>query len=235
MPIALGTSLAAFGASTGNAISADWTPSANDVVLLWISMRTTTIQVTVAGNNLTWTERLDVTEIGDAQSRGFMFSGAGAAPTTGAITVGAGANIKPIGCIAQQFTGVDETTADGIEASFADSGDDPDSANMKTSLTTLTNNAWGVAGGQSRNAAFTVPAGEISITINNIFGTGGDTQRVHMWYEEVASAGSITVGADADLTSPPAPTDWIECLVALKPDAGAAAFKVFKNLMGVGI
>jgi len=147
-----------------------------------------------------------------------------AAPTSGSITVTIGSgNTLPVVVSATRFAGADTSGANGsgaIEAVATNAGPPvTDDKNMKINVTTLAANAWAYAAGTHRLATFTVPPGETAISINNTAGSSGDTTKLSTWYEAVPTPGTVTLGADNDLSSV---RDWAVIAVSIKPGAGAA-------------
>jgi hypothetical protein len=196
-----------------------WTPGANELVLVAVAQRDESIAISVAGNGLTFVEIANVDNT-QSQCGIALFRAMGASPSVGQITVTVTGNTKPVSAVAMRFSGTDTSGTNGsgaCEASATDAGPAIDDANMKVDITTLTNNAWAFACGTHRNKVFTVPGGETSISINNTQGTGGDITVCSCWYELVASAGLVTVGADGDLSGA---IDWCIIAVSIKP-AGA--------------
>jgi len=193
---------------------ASWTPAANDLILVVVAMRRTTIVPSVAGNGLTWTMTGDVTNA-QAQMRLFMFQAQGASPSTGSIVVTVTANDRPVAVQAQRFSGVDTSTP--VEATATHAGPPvTDDNDMLHSVTTITPNAWAVASGTHRSVDFTVPGGETGININLLGGLSSGTQvSASLWYEgPVATPASTQLGALDDLS---AVKDWSMIVVSLKP------------------
>jgi len=98
---------------------ASWTPDPNDLILVVVAMRTTTIVPTIAGNGLSWTTTGDVTNA-QGVMRLFMFQAQGASPSTGAIVVTVTGNTLPVTVQAQRFSGVDTSTP--VEATATHAG-----------------------------------------------------------------------------------------------------------------
>lgn len=222
MAIAVEQSLTGTGTSTSIALTS-WTPGANELVLVGVALRDETISVSVSGNSLTFVEIADVDNV-QSQCGVHLFRALGASPTAGPITVTLTGNSKPAAVVAARFSGVDTSGTNGsgaIEATETHAGPDPDNDDMFDTITTLTDNAWALAMGCHRvGSVFTVPFGEIEISINNISGSGGDLVRGSMWYDVKESPGIVFVGGFDDLSSS---VDWCMITVSVKPAAAGGA------------
>lgn len=213
---------------TGDSLSlTSWTPGANELVVVFIAQRDElkTVQ-TVAGNGITFSKVRDIDNI-QGQNGIEVWKGLSANPSTGQITVTFSGNTKPVMAVACRFSGVDVSTP--IEVDIGNAGPSVDNANMKADITTLSDNAWAVAVGTHRLKTFTVPTGENPISINNTAGSGGDLTSNSVWYESAASAGTVTLGADGDLSGA---DDWCMIVIGIKP----AATTTYKDIAGkVGV
>lgn len=206
--------------------------AAGEIVLLWVATRTSTITInSISGNNLTWSQVWTVTN-----TQGVMklscWKGVGASPTTDTPVVSLSTNSKPAAAVAQRFSGHDSTTP--IPTTATNVGPAVDNDDMKHDITTQYNNSWAIAGGSHRLAAFTMPGGEVEIYNNLIAGSGGDECRLSVWYEAVATAGTVTLGADNDLASA---RDWCMGIGELK-EAAAAGIEILRRrreMIGAGI
>jgi len=218
MAIALDGSAISGSITTGDTLTLpSWTPTANNPVLLAIAQRNETIAISVAGNSLTWTS---IANVDNTQNEGgiALWRGRGASPTTGSITITVTGNLLPVVGIAQQFSGVDTTTDDGVEAFATNAGPAVDDNDMLQAVTTISDNAWAVAGGWHRgNVNLTVPAGETAILVNVRAGTGGNITNADLWYQgPVTPPASTQLG---DLNDLSAAVDWAMIVVSLKPSA----------------
>ncbi|MDZ7355744.1 MAG: hypothetical protein ONB55_21705 [candidate division KSB1 bacterium] len=212
------------GITTGDSLSlTSWTPGANELVVVFIAQRDElkTVQ-SVTGNGITFSKVRDIDNI-QGQNGLEVWQGMSANPSTGQITVTFSGNTKPVMAVACRFSGVDISTP--IEVDIGNAGPSVDNANMKADITTLSDNAWAVAVGTHRLKTFTVPSGENAISINNSVGSGGDLTSNSVWYEAVASAGTVTLGADGDLSGA---DDWCMIVIGIKP----AATTTYKNISG---
>jgi len=205
--------------TTGSTLTLpSWAPNPNDMILLVVTQRREDLPISVAGNGLTWTEIRNVDNF-QGQLGVSMWWAQGATPTTGSIVVTIQGNNAPVVAQAQRFSGV--ATTNGVEALAINPGPASDNNDMLQAVTTLTDNAWAVAGGGSRTTpTLTLPAGEVAIDINRQAGTSGNVIRGHFWYQgPVSPAGSTQLGQANDLSSN---FDWCMIVVSLKP-AGAGA------------
>lgn len=212
--------------TTGNSITlGSLAVAAGEIVLLWVATRTSTITVnSISGNNLTWSEVWTVTNVQGVMKLS-CWKGVGASPTTDTPIVNLSTNTKPAAAVAQRFSGHDATTP--IPTTATNAGPAVDNDDMKHDIITQYNNSWAIAGGSHRLAAFTMPGGEVEIYNNLLAGSGGDECRLSVWYEAVATAGTVTLGADNDLASV---RDWCMGIGELKE--AAAAGIIFPVLSG---
>ena len=207
---------------TGNSFTlGSWTPAAGDLVLLAVGQRDESRSVTASGNGITFTQIMDVNN--DQGNNGLvLLRGMNTSPASGPITVTVTGNTLPVSAIATRFSGVDTSGTNGsgaVEAVGFDDGPssaEGDNANMKANLTTQTSGAWAFAAGTHRTRNLTVPSGETGIAVNVSRGAGGDVTNTSTWYESTTSAGTVTVGADNDLSGV---TDWVVAAASLKPAA----------------
>src|SRR3990167_4410950 len=178
---------------------------ANTLILCWIAMRNEAItinSVVLNGNSFT-----QVVDVDNTQGQGgiSLWRAMIGSEQTGQITITHTNNLHPVSSVAQCFDGIDTGGSNGsaaVEAQANDPGPAVDNANAKVNVTTVTADAWVVAGLWHRGVVFTTPAGETTISINNEYGTGGDRTRCSAWYEgPIASPSTVTIGADADLAS----------------------------------
>jgi hypothetical protein len=212
-----------------------WTPSADRVILLYLFWREDGTDInTVAGNGLTWNQIACVTNT-QGQREGCMYSAStGSSPSTGSIVATTAASAVTFIGVAQQFSGVDDATADGVEAFATHAGPNPDDNDMLHSVTTITADAWVVAGGGARAVDFTVPMEETLIRSTDECNSGGDRIGADFWYQgPVATPASTQLGEADDLS---ANQDWLMILAVLKPAGGAppAAGTPQRTLVGVG-
>lgn len=196
-----------------------WTPQANELVLVQVSMRGQSIVPSLSGNGLTFVE---ITRKDDVQGVGrvIVFRAMSASPSTGQITVTVTGNTKPVAAIAIRVSGADTSGTNGsgaIEATATAEVGSVDNNDLKVDITTLTNGARAIAVSYARLADITLPSGEVAIDINYSAGSGGDNVRASAWYEDTPTAGTITLGADNDLSSA---REWAVIAVGIKPASG---------------
>ncbi|MGQ0579354.1 MAG: DUF6701 domain-containing protein [Betaproteobacteria bacterium] len=211
-----------------------WTPQANELLLVGISMRDEAITHSVTVNGLIWTLVAD--EDNDRGQMGVaLYRASGPSPTAGSVVITLTGNTKPAFAVAVRLSNVDTAAANqGIEAIATASGPaGVDDANMKVTVTTVTPNAWALAwGGQRGSGTLTVPAGETIIVESGAdCGTSGDRVRGHMWREIVATPGPTELGQDNSLS---AAQPWAVIGVSIKPTPGGGpsppgAFNVFES------
>ncbi len=203
MALAKNGSAATGTITTGNSITlGSIAPVAGEIVFLWVATRTSTITVnSISGCNLTWSEVWTVTN-----TQGVMklscWKGVGASPTTDTPVVSLSTNSKPAAAVAQRFSGHDSANPHPTTATNV--GPAVDNDDMLIEITTQHDNSWAIAAGSHRLAAYTMPEG-VEIYNNLIAGSGGDECRLSVWYEEVASAGAVTLGGLNSLASA---RDW---------------------------
>jgi hypothetical protein len=216
-PLAASQTVNAGAASSASLILPSWAPAANDLILVAVALRNETLAVSVSGNGLTFVEVANL-DNAQAQCGVHVFRAMGATPTSGSITVTAAGNALPIAASATRFPGADTSGTNGsgaIEAVATNAGPPvTDDNDMKVSLSTLTAGAWAYAAGTHRLGVFSVPAGELALSINNVAGTSGDMTTLSTWREETTTPGLVTVGADNDLDSA---RDWAVIAVSIKP------------------
>jgi hypothetical protein len=193
-----------------------WTPQANELLLVGISMRDETISHSVSGNGLTWTMVAD--RDNDRGQMGVaLYRASGASPTAGSIVISLPGNTLPAYAVAVRMSNVDTAVNQGVEAvATASGGAVTDDANMKVSVTTLTANAIALAwGGQRGSATLSLPAGETIINQSSAdCGTSGDRMRGHMWQETVVTPAATQLGQDNSLNSA---HPWAAIAVSIKP------------------
>lgn len=197
-------------ANANTIILTSWTPAANDIIILAVESRQTTVTHTsVAGNGLTWNKVAELN--GGTNIRGSLWWAQGAAPTTGSIVVTLSGSPATSEAVATRLSGAD--TVAPIEASQSASGT---SAAPSLSITTLSANAWVCGAFFGRSGNFTVGSGEIATSINNKTGSSGNILNISTEYQIVASPGAVTIDGTWS-----ASTDWAAIAVSIK-EAGAA-------------
>jgi len=219
--------------TTGDSITlGSIAPVAGEIVFLWVATRTSTITInSVSGNNLTWSEVWTVTN-----TQGVMklscWKGVGASPTTDTPIVNLSTNTKPAAAVAQRFSGHDGANPHPTTATNV--GPAVDNDDMLIDITTQYDDSWAIGAGSHRLATFTMPEG-VEIYNNLIAGSGGDECRLSVWYEEVATAGSVTLGGLNSLSSA---RDWCTGAHGLKQAVAAAGIEILRRrreMIGVGI
>jgi hypothetical protein len=227
MAIAQAISYVTGGMLSGNNFTlTSWTPTANSLCLIGIFQRNEAITPTVAGNGLTWVQVATVDD-GDAVTGMSVFRAMGASPSAGQITVTLTGHAVPANAIAICLSGVDTGGTNGsaaVEASDTETtlpaGDNND---LEASITTVTNNAWAILFGETRNRTFTTPGGQTEILANLTHGTSGNQIKSHCIYQFAPSAGVYTLGGPNSMSGA---TDWCAIIVSVKPASAGAAVVV---------
>jgi hypothetical protein len=203
-----------------------WTPTANTLCLIGVFMRNDNVTPTVAGNGLTWVSVATVDD-GDGNQRMTVFRAMGASPSAGQITVTATGLNAPANAIAICLSGPETSGTNGsgaVEASDTEAtlaaGDTND---LAATITTLTNNAWVVLFGCSRNRTFTTPVGQNEIHANLTQGSGGSQIKSHCIYQFAPTVGAYTLGGFNTLSGD---TDWCAIALSIRPPSAAAAVNV---------
>lgn len=213
MAIAVVETVTGTAASQASITTPSWTPAANDLILLAVLSRGTSVtHSSVSGNGLTWTK---ITELnGGTNIRASLWQAQGGSPTTEAITITLSSAASAAAmAVATRFSGVDTTTP--VEAN--NSASNASSSTPSVDVTTLTANAWGFAAHFDRGQTFSVGSGESAISINNQTGTSGNTLNISTEQQLVGSPGTVTL--DGTWSSA---VSWAAIAAAIKPAAGGA-------------
>lgn len=199
--------------TTGTPVTlASWSPAANELLLVFVASRRTSGGHTVSGNGLTWASVADVTNKVGALRISLWRALSSSTPSSGAVSVAlAAGNTTPCVVVALRISG-----SAAVEVTATNDGPASADNDMRIDITTVTDGAWAVAFGSHRATTLTVPGDESAISINNSAGSSAATTTASVWYDEVAAAGAVTLGADNDLS---ASHDWAVIAVSLKPAA----------------
>lgn len=204
------------GIETGNSLALEsWSPQDNELLLLFIAQRNEEIAPSVSGNSLTWVEVMNRDNV--QGQCGISIWRAMGSPSSGQITITVTGNTTPVLAIACRVSGVDtsgENGAGAVEATAYNDGPAVDNNDMKESITTLTDGATVLAFGTHRTVTFTTPAGQDTVLINQLAGSGGNATRGSLVKKEVASAGAVEMGGDDCLSNV---SDWVIGLLSIKP------------------
>lgn len=202
-------------------------PAANELWLVFLVMRKQTQVASISGTGLSWVEVAMVQSAQNAH-RFYLWRGLSTSdPSAGAISITMTGNDKPAIVLVIKATGVDTSGTSGsgavedVQTAGVDATTDTD--DMKVNVTTSAANGVIVGFGAHRNRTLTVPTGQAAVhadTLNEQAGAGGDIAGGSIWYDEIASAGTNTIGADNDLNLT---TEWSMVGIALK--AASAATK----------
>jgi hypothetical protein len=208
MPIANSQTVTGNAASAASITLASWTPAANDLILLVVLTRQTTVTHTsVAGNGLTWTKLVELN--GSTNIRASLWWAQGAAPTLGQITVTLSGAPATALAVAVRFSGVDSLEASGSNSNAS-------SAAPSVDVTPITADAWAVGAFCDRSSTFTVGGGETGIVSNVTTGTSGNTLKISI--ERIAVPAPAATTLDGTWS---AAVSWAAAAAALKP-AGTA-------------
>ena len=224
MPIAVVQTVTGNSASQTSIALASWTPAANDLILLAVLTRGTSVtHSSVAGNGLTWTQILQLN--GSTNIRASLWRGLAASPTIGQVSVTLSGAPASALAVATRFSGVDTTTPVEASASASNALDAAPTVNV----TTLTANAWGFAAIFDRGSTFTVGSGESAISINNVTGTSGNVLNISTEQQLVSSPGAVTLNGTWS-----AAVTWVAIAAAIKPAAGGGspAGRAIRSMQG---
>ena len=196
-------------------------PAAHELALVAVMTRNNTVPHLVTGGGLTWVAVESVIMEGTNGHLTLWRAMSQTTPAGGDLTITAVGNTTSFMAVAWVLAGVNQEGTNGsgaIEVAVTDNGPavGASNLNMKLPITTLSDNAWALAIGSHRSTTFTVPAGETAITINNSVGaTGASTISISVWYEVTITAGTVTLGADNDIS---ANQWWVMIVVGVKPN-----------------
>lgn len=213
---AIVAAVTAAGVTTGSITTGSVSPAANELWNVFLAMRTRTITPAISQAGLTWTLHASQANTQNDFKCFYWRAMTTGSPAAGAITITLPGNLKPAVAIVWKATNADPTGVNGanaIEALVIAPGPTTDNDDMKATITTLTDDAVVVAMGSHRTKTFTVPGGETAVSINNSFGTVGDTTSASVWQKPAATVASLIIGADGDLSGI---GDWLVFAVSLK-------------------
>jgi len=216
MAIALEQSISAT-VTTGNVTSGSWSPAADELIMVLAFYREETITPTIAGNGLTWVNIFHLDQGRGQNGISVWRAMSASTPSSGTITVTHSGNTKPLGMIALRFSGVDTGGTNGsaaVEAHATYDGTSTDNDDFLGDITTITDNAWALGLGNTRNKNFTVPTDETNILNDIIAGSGGDRVTGQAWYKLITSATTHELGEAASLSSN---TSWCMGTFSIKP------------------
>lgn len=220
MAIATAETVLGSATSASSVATASWTPSANDLILVWVACRSGVTVSSVSGNGITFSKVVEDLESPQGQCTLSLWRGMSASPSAGQITATLSGTANAAVMVAHRITGTDTGGTNGsgaIGASAIANTGASDTASPSASLTTTAANSRVYGGATHRNRTYTVGTGETAISLNNTAGTAGDITSLSTEYQDVASAGSVTI--DGALS---AAIDWIQGAVEVKVLATAA-------------
>lgn len=214
----------AFGATNGATASSivfpSWSPQADELVLVGVSILGNNVPTSITGNGLAF---VLITQIADRPAPTYthsIYRAMGASPTTGAVTVNLPVSTAAIATLAR-LSGTDHTGANGsgaIEVIVTGQSGATGTQDYMLDITTLTDEAWAWSSGDHRNSPVVLEVGEIPVSINTFEGAGGAQHSASTFYIEMPTAGLITLGGINNLSGN---TDrWGMAGLSIKPDAG---------------
>lgn len=206
----------AIGAADGGSGIAlpSWTPLANELVLVFLAERNELLGASISGNGLTFAQVIDVNET-QGQCGLTVWRSMGASPSTGSISISNTSGFSY--AIAIRVSGVDTSGTNGsgaIENTGSASTGATDNTNATVSITTTTDGARVVGCLSVHGPANVTLVDETSVSINNSVGSGGNTVRASMFYEDKSVAGSVTLLGSASLSSA---REWALAAIIVKP------------------
>lgn len=225
MAISTDATVSGSGTSVSSVALTSWTPSANDLILVWVACRSGVTASSVSGNGITFVQVLSDTESPQNQCTLSLWRGMSASPSAGQITATLSGTANAAIAVAHRISGADTSGSNGagaIGASAIANTGATDTTAPSVTLTTTAANSRVYGGATHRTQSYTVGAGETAISLNNSVGTAGDVTSLSTEYQDVASASSVTI--NGTLASA---TDWIqgavEVLAAPTTITGSAA------------
>ena len=201
-------------ATAANSVApSSWTPSANDLILVWVACRSGVKASSVSGNGITFTKVIEDLETPQNQCTLSLWRGMSASPSTGAITASLSGTANAAVIQAHRISGAITTGTNGADAigasAIANTGATDTNAPSVT-LTTTAANSRCYGGATHRSQVYSAGSGETAISLNITAGTAGDTTSLSTEYQDVASASSVTI--NGSLVSA---TDWIQGAVEI--------------------
>jgi len=208
--VAIATQQTVTGTATAaNSVApSSWTPSANDLILVWVACRSGITVSSVSGNGITFSKVVEDLESPQNQCTLSLWRGMSASPSTGAITATLSGTANAAVIQAHRISGAITTGTNGADAigasAIANTGATDTNAPSVT-LTTTAANSRCYGGATHRSQVYSAGSGETAISLNITAGTAGDTTSLSTEYQDVASASSVTInGTLANAT------DWIQ-------------------------
>lgn len=208
MAISTAATVTGSGTSVSSVALTSWTPSANDLILVWVGCRSGVTCSSVAGNGITFVQVLSDTESPQNQCTLSLWRGMSASPSTGQITATLSGTANAAIAVAHRISGAITTGTNGADAigasAIANTGA-TDTTAPSAALTTTAANSRVYGGATHRAQTYSVGAGETAISLNNSVGTAGDVTSLSTEYQDVASASSVTINGTLA-----GATDWIQ-------------------------
>ena len=201
-------------ATAANSVApSSWTPSANDLILVWVACRSGVKASSVSGNGITFTKVIEDLETPQNQCTLSLWRGMSASPSTGAITATLSGTANAAVIQAHRISGAITTGTNGADAigasAIANTGA-TDTTAPSVTLTTTAANSRVYGGATHRSQVYSAGSGETAISLNITAGTAGDTTSLSTEYQDVASASSVTINGSLG-----GATDWIQGAVEI--------------------
>lgn len=208
MAISTDATVSGSGTSVSSVALTSWTPSANDLILVWVACRSSVTVSSMSGNGITFEQVLSDTESPQNQCTLSLWRGMSASPSTGQITATLSGTANAAIAVAHRISGVNTSGSNGagaIGASGIANTGATDTTAPSVAITTTAADSRVYGGATHRAQDYTVGAGETAISINNSIGAAGNITSLSTEYQDVASASSVTI--NGTLASA---TDWIQ-------------------------
>ncbi len=214
MAIATQATVTGSGTSVSSISASSWTPSANDLILVWVACRSGVTVSSMSGNGITFAKVVEDLQSPQNQCTLSLWRGMSASPSTGQITATLSGSAAAAIMVAHRISGADTGGSNGsgaIGASAIANTGATDTDTPSVDITTTAANSRVYGGATHRQRTYTVGTGETSISINNSVGTAGDVTSLSTEYQDVASASTVTINGTLNSA-----LDWIQGAVEVK-------------------
>ena len=214
MAISTAATVTGSGTSVSSISASSWTPSANDLILVWVACRSGVTVSSLSGNGITFAKVVEDLQSPQNQCTLSLWRGMSASPSTGQITATLSGTAIAAIMVAHRISGADTGGSNGsgaIGASAIANTGATDTNTPSVDITTTAANSRVYGGATHRQRTYTVGTGETSISINNSVGTAGDVTSLSTEYQDVASASTVTINGTLNSAF-----DWIQGAVEVK-------------------
>ena len=214
MAIATQATVTGSGTSVSSISASSWTPSANDLILVWVACRSGVTVSSMSGNGITFAKVVEDLQSPQNQCTLSLWRGMSASPSTGQITATLSGSAAAAIMVAHRISGADTGGSNGsgaIGASAIANTGATDTNTPSVDITTTAANSRVYGGATHRQRTYTVGTGETSISINNSVGAIGDVTSLSTEYQDVASASTVTINGTLNSA-----LDWIQGAVEVK-------------------